>query len=784
MNYFSISESSTAVNTFTLNNGHSVVSLYNLIPNNVAGYSLIMSLIVTKKYKLVSQILEQALAIARITKWVVVQPRISANPIKDNMIRLFELDRIDVLGFTALMLAVKHESIDCVLWLLRCGANPDLQDKEGKTALHFAIEQKNTKIIHCLIEHFAELDIRDIWGATVLHTAIRYGLTDVIELLIDNDAALDVQDMGGNTALHIATRLNSVEHMNLLLINNANPNLQDIGGNTAVHLAVLDEREKLISVLIKNDADLAIQDHEGDTALDIAISRADTKLMQLLIDGGASLSNKRANGETVLHARVDIPDNEGRCAKDYPALAQKNSSVLSDNSLFKANAVKRPLTDVVAPQPMANAEELAAFTMKKTHRQCKVQAQELVQLNSVLIQIPSQKDLDFMRQLLSGGDGDQSSRLKLIVTNLQQSPLKHILTETSDTVLSDQWQQLFSDIKAGTANIKQRISKDDRLLKALLQVHSYGYLQSIINACINARATAQMHLGDDVVITEHIFELLIRDIAQSLYNTQRCIFSFGLPTHHAYAEKWAGFCVLNKTAVMLHDLAQTSSAKLSFLIIGTDVNRDNGLSNILRERSSHLCVSHLDIYDSRVYPSHTVAHINAEFKSNGVMNAQNVRFWTSDNFSYQALDLKVMKKSSEEQLHPALQYALDTVEAHLDNAKKAGRQLALFIPIGWDSHKDETAACGKKLFNGYYMLEKTAKISRFSDDDLSTFYKRILTLYKQNSQCFAKLYWGLEGGYDKSLLKKQVTLLAEHIEQYLIEPDLVEETEYRLSNRR
>lgn len=676
--------------------------------------------------------------------------------------------------------------------LLGNSANPNLQDIGGNTAVHLAVLNEHTELITELISKGAALNIRDYEGDTPLDIAIIRADTKLMQLLIDGGASLANKRANGEAVLHFAIKHGSIDVIKLLLQNNRCGFINDNDDNTVLHTAIYyyDQCNRAITAIDSEQAEYK------------AARKSYQQIIQLLIKSDLNLNHKNKAGKTPLHlvldagyidiatmllnnhARVDISDNEGRCAKDYPALAQKNSSVLSDNSLFKANAVKRPLTDVVAPQPMENAEELAAFTMKKTRHQCNVQAQELVQLNSVLIQIPSQKDLDYMRQLLSGGDGDQSSRLKLIVTNLQQSPLKHILTETSDTVLSDQWQQLFSDIKAGTANIKQRISKDDRLLKALLQVHSYGYLQSIINACIKARATAQMHLGDDVVITEHIFELLIRDIAQSLYNTQRCIFSFGLPTHHAYAEKWAGFCVLNKTAVMLHDLAQTSSAKLSYLIIGTDVNRDNGLSNILRERSSHLHVSHLDIYDSRVYPSHTVAHINAEFDSNGVMKDQNVRFWTSNNFSYQALDLKMMKKSSEEQLHPALQYALDTVEAHLDNAKKVGRQLALFIPIGWDSHKDETAACGKKLFNGYYMLEKTAKLSRFSDDDLSTFYKRILTLYKQNSQCFAKLYWGLEGGYDKSLLKKQVTLLAEHIEQYLIESDLVEETEYRLSNKR
>lgn len=119
-----------------------------------------------------------------------------------------------------------------------------------------------------------------------------------------------------------------------------------------------------------------------------------------------------------------------------------------------------------------------------------------------------------------------------------------------------------------------KIPKKDTLLNALLAVHTSEYLQQIIINCLQAQHKGWKQLNSDIVITPRTLEVLIKDIAMTLFHSGKVHFSFGLPTHHAYSDEGSGFCILNKTAILLKYTQCQQQEPLKHIIVGTDVNRD------------------------------------------------------------------------------------------------------------------------------------------------------------------------------------------------------------------
>ncbi|KTD74656.1 acetylpolyamine aminohydrolase [Legionella waltersii] len=385
------------------------------------------------------------------------------------------------------------------------------------------------------------------------------------------------------------------------------------------------------------------------------------------------------------------------------------------------------------------------------------------------IQILADSDITETRYMPAGADEDQSLRLKNMSKVVKEySPVPLITTEQCE--LSNKWLKLFKAIdEADWQNAQtsfKEIPASDRLLKVLKGVHTEEYLLEIIQNCILAHKTGIKRLNSDIVITPKTFEILMKDCALTLMSTTKATFSFGLPSHHAFSETGTGFCVLNKTALLIKHAELTSSKPLQYMVVGTDVNRDNGLCDVLRRQFSHLPICHIDVFDSRVYPGQNAEDINLEFSTKGTTTQQKIQKWSSDKYDYFMVDLKDTYRKKVG-VHPALLFALEQIKEKVKLAKSKGIQIALLMPTGWDSHEDETAPCGK-FVDGRMMGYESAKTYRFNDGDLSYFYEEVFKLYNDNPDCFASLYWGLEGGYDNTMYTKQIKLLMQLISKELV----------------
>lgn len=394
------------------------------------------------------------------------------------------------------------------------------------------------------------------------------------------------------------------------------------------------------------------------------------------------------------------------------------------------------------------------------------------------IQIPSSKDIQQMRGMPAGGKEDQYQRLTHIVRKIEQIKFLHpelpVMT-TDQVVLPAPWECLFTAMRQKDERTAQgclsKISVHDTILHALLTNHSFEYLQCLVSDCIRAaKFNGMLGLDSDIVITPGTLEVLVKDIATTLFSRRKIHFSFGLPGHHAFNARGSGFCILDKTAILIKHTANTSQSALRFIIIGTDINRDNGLCSNLIATASHLSLCHIDIFDSRVYPGQDHRFIQRELQQDGKNIGPNILCWERGKTQYFAVDLRFTSRTGIE-LHPALAFALEQVAEQISNAQKSDQKVMLFLPTGWDSHEEETAFCGKYI-NGRMMSKAEAQQQRFNDADLTTFYEKIVGLYQNNKQVIAGVYWGLEGGYNRFMYEKQVTSLMNFVLRQLAQQDI------------
>ncbi|CEG58426.1 arginase family protein [Legionella fallonii] len=386
------------------------------------------------------------------------------------------------------------------------------------------------------------------------------------------------------------------------------------------------------------------------------------------------------------------------------------------------------------------------------------------------IQIPAKEHLEKMTFMPAGGEEDQALRLTHMCAVIEDDRAQHTnlpVITTEDSELDVTWTNLFTAINMGKKKqafeLFNQIPEDDVILKALLAVHPKQYLKKLISYSIDALHTGAKTLNSDIVIKPNTFEILIKDLATTLLNPAKVYFSFGLPTHHAYSEQGSGFCIINKTAVLMKHIEMTHEAPLKFVIVGTDVNRDNGLCDILRISASDTAVCHIDIFDSRVYPHHDHDYIAQEFDTEGVNVGKKIMHWGQNNFDYYAVDLSLTQRDKVS-AHPALLFALAKIKENIAHAKEQNTQIFLVLPTGWDSHQEETAPCGK-LVNSKMMAQYEASISRFSNGDISYFFESILNLYNANQEHIAGIYWGLEGGYEPTMYAQQLKLMLQTIHQ-------------------
>jgi len=125
--------------------------------------------------------------------------------------------KIDELGRSPLHYAVIDLPIEehskAIHKLVKEGANPNLQDKNGWTPLHFSAQKNSYEGTNALLENGAEIDTVDSHGNTALWRAVfsSEGNGKIIELLLKAGSNKNLENNSGTSPLSLAKRISNYD---------------------------------------------------------------------------------------------------------------------------------------------------------------------------------------------------------------------------------------------------------------------------------------------------------------------------------------------------------------------------------------------------------------------------------------------------------------------------------------------------------------------------------------------------------------------------------------------
>ena len=230
-------------------------------------------------------------------------------------------------GDMAIHAAVREGDVEIVDYLLKCGANPWLQNAAGETALHIIAadkEEDKTEILTCILDRYEDnglaeiLGLKNTAGETVLHIIAAEKEVDKTEILTrildwndDNNLTeiLDLLNNDGKTVLYLASEIGDSEVVKIFLDNGANPNTKNAQNQIALHIAAsIPNNNETIELLLEAKSDVSALDEFESTPLHFATSISDNDeeiIQNLLGEKNANVAKKDQYGNTPLHLAAD-----------------------------------------------------------------------------------------------------------------------------------------------------------------------------------------------------------------------------------------------------------------------------------------------------------------------------------------------------------------------------------------------------------------------------------------------------------------------------------------------
>ena len=197
-----------------------------------------------------------------------------------------DINAVDKHGNSALHYAVLNDdNLAIVRYLLKKGANKELQNIDEETALEVATENMRKKSAIILgmdsFDNIASFVQMDEDNNTQFREKIKYMLE------MKKVSSIDVKDSDyyNYTALMYQIKHGTLENMIALLTLNPphNLNIKNIYGQNALHCAAVNTNEpRKVELLIKHGANVLAKDENGHNALELAIKENNNKTANLL----------------------------------------------------------------------------------------------------------------------------------------------------------------------------------------------------------------------------------------------------------------------------------------------------------------------------------------------------------------------------------------------------------------------------------------------------------------------------------------------------------------------
>ncbi|XP_035862204.1 E3 ubiquitin-protein ligase HACE1 isoform X1 [Sander lucioperca] len=181
-----------------------------------------------------------------------------------------------------LHIAANCGSVECLVLLLKRGANPNYQDISGCTPLHLAARNGQKKCMGKLLEYNADVNICNNEGLTAIHWLAVNGRTELLHDLVQHVSNVDVEDAMGQTALHVACQNGHKTTVLCLLDSGADINRPNISGATPLYFACSHGQRDTAQILLSRGAKY-LADKNGITPLDLCVQGGYGETCEILI---------------------------------------------------------------------------------------------------------------------------------------------------------------------------------------------------------------------------------------------------------------------------------------------------------------------------------------------------------------------------------------------------------------------------------------------------------------------------------------------------------------------
>ncbi|XP_042336520.1 E3 ubiquitin-protein ligase HACE1 isoform X3 [Sceloporus undulatus] len=181
-----------------------------------------------------------------------------------------------------LHIAANCGSVECLVLLLKKGANPNYQDISGCTPLHLAARNGQKKCMSKLLEYSADVNICNNEGLTAIHWLAVNGRTELLHDLVQHVTNVDVEDAMGQTALHVACQNGHKTTVQCLLDSGADINRPNVSGATPLYFACSHGQRDTAQILLLRGAKY-LPDKNGVTPLDLCVQGGYGETCEVLI---------------------------------------------------------------------------------------------------------------------------------------------------------------------------------------------------------------------------------------------------------------------------------------------------------------------------------------------------------------------------------------------------------------------------------------------------------------------------------------------------------------------
>jgi FOG: Ankyrin repeat len=140
---------------------------------------------------------------------------------------------------TPLHYAADEGRLAVVATLLKHGAYIDARDVYGMTPLYLAVRNTHVDVVYYLLRKGADPNVQDgKWRMTPLHVAAYFGEVVVVKLLLRYGANPNAKDGEGKTPLHYAIEERNIDVAKVLLRHGADPTIKDVTGLAPLDLGI------------------------------------------------------------------------------------------------------------------------------------------------------------------------------------------------------------------------------------------------------------------------------------------------------------------------------------------------------------------------------------------------------------------------------------------------------------------------------------------------------------------------------------------------------------------